>query len=87
MKSGDNETILIDGSNSNTFTIVGLQPRIDYTLTLRAVGGNYTLSGEMEIRESVETSVPQSIILLSISGPFYNRYIMLTYRCWISLPW
>jgi hypothetical protein len=73
--SGDNESVLIDDSNTNTFTIIGLQPRVNYTLILRAVSGNYTLSGEMEIRESVKTSVPQSIVLpIPISGPFYNVY-------------
>ncbi len=74
MNSDDNESILIDGSNTNTFTIIGLQPRVNYTLILRAVGGNYTLAGEMEIRESVETSMPHGIIVLPISGPFFNRY-------------
>ena len=41
MNSDDNENILIDGSNTNTYTVVGLQPQVDYTLVLGAVGGNY----------------------------------------------
>ena len=71
MNSGDNESILIDGSNTNTFIIVGLQPRVDYTLALGAVSGNYTLFGP-ESSRMVQTSVPQGIIM-PISGPFYNR--------------
>jgi hypothetical protein len=82
MNSGDMESISIDGSNTNTFTIVGLQPRIGYTLTLRAVSGNYTLFGE-ESRRMVQTSVPQGIIMLIICGSFYNR-VMLPCSCWIS---
>jgi hypothetical protein len=66
------QSILINGSNTNTFVIVGLQPRVDYMLTLRAVGGNYTLFGN-ESRKMVQTSVPQGIVI-SISGPFCNRY-------------
>ena len=61
MNSHDNESILIDGSNTNAFTVVGLQPRVNYMLTLRAVGGNYTSFGE-ESRRTVLTSVPQGII-------------------------
>ena len=58
MNSGDNESILIDGSNTNTFTIVGLQPRAEYTLTLGAVGGNHTLFG-VSNSTSISTSIPQ----------------------------
>ncbi len=72
MNSDDMESISIDGSSTNRFTIVGLQPRVNYTLILRAVGGNYTLSGETESRKTVQTSVPQGIIILPISYPFYN---------------
>jgi hypothetical protein len=68
----DNESILINGSNTNTFTIVGLQPRVDYTITLGAVGGNYTLFGK-ESNITVQTLVPPGIIM-PISGPFCNRY-------------
>ena len=67
----DNESILINGSNTNTFTIVGLQPRVNYTLKLGAVGGNYTLFGP-ESRVMVQTSVPPGNVIFPISGPFYN---------------
>ena len=60
MNSGDNESFLIDGSNTNTYTVVGLQPRVDYTLKLGAVGGNYTLFGPENSR-MVQTSVPPGI--------------------------
>ena len=70
--SGDNESILINGSNTNTYTVVGLQPRVDYTLALGAVGGNYTLFGP-ESRKMVQTLEPPGIII-PISGPFCNRY-------------
>ena len=56
--SGDNESILINGSNTTTFTIVGLQPRHSYTLILGAIGGNYSLFG-LEIKRNVSTSVPK----------------------------
>ena len=60
MDSGDNENISIDGSNTTTFTIVGLQPRVDYTLILGAVGGNYTLFNEsISTSISTSTSIPQ----------------------------
>ena len=72
MNSDDNENILIDGSNTNNFTIVGLQPRVDYTLNLGAVGRNYTFFDE-ESSKTVQTSVPPGIIV-SISGPFCNRH-------------
>ena len=56
--SDDIENILINGSNTSAFTIVVLQPRVHYTLLLRAVGGNYTLFGEnSSISES--TSIPR----------------------------
>ena len=58
MDSGDNESILIDGSNTNHFTIVGLQPRVEYTLTLGAVGGNSTLFG-VNNSTSISTLTPQ----------------------------
>ena len=78
----DNESILINGSNTNTFTIVGLQPRADYTLKLGAVGGNYTLFGP-ESRGTVQTSVPP--------GKYFqylvHSIIILTCSCGISLPW
>ena len=78
MNSGDNESIFKDGSNTKIFTIVGLEPRVDYTLALGAVSGNYTLFGP-ESSRMVQTSVPQGIIM-PISGPFCNRcnvYIQL----------
>ena len=62
MNSSDNEATLIDGSNTNTYTIVGLQPRVEYTLTLRAIGGNYSLFGTEE-RKTVQTSEPEGIIM------------------------
>ena len=68
MNSGDNESILIDGSNTNTYTVVGLQPRVGYTLVLGAVSGNYTLFGPVSSR-MVQTSVPPGIIM-PISDPF-----------------
>ena len=71
MNSDANENILIDGSNTNTFTIVGLQPRVDYTLNLGAIGRNYTFFDE-ESSRTVQTSGPPGIIV-SISGPFCNR--------------
>ena len=84
MNSGDNESILIDGSNTTTFTIVGLQPRVDYTLALGAVGQDYTLLGPQSSR-MVQTSVPQGIIMQylvhSITG------VMFTCSCCSSLPW
>ena len=91
MNSGDNESILIDGSNTKTFTIVGLEPRVNYTLALGAVGGNYTLFGPQSSR-MVQTSVPQGIII-PISGPFYNRcnvYMQLlnfssTVKCTVTI--
>ena len=57
MDIGDNESILIDGSNINTYTVVGLQPRVGYILKLGAVGGNYTLFGPESTRME-ETLVP-----------------------------
>ena len=72
MNSNNNESVLIDGSNTNTYKVIGLQPRVEYTLVLGAFGGNYSLFGD-ESRTVVLTSVPQGIIM-SISGPFYNRY-------------
>ena len=62
MNSSDDETILIDGSNTNTYTIVGLQPRVEYTLILRAIGGNYSLFGTEE-RRTVQTLEPEGIIM------------------------
>ena len=70
MNSGDSESILIDGSNTNTYMVVGLQPRVDYTLTLGAVGGNYTLFGPDDSRME-ETLVPPGKIV-PISGPSCN---------------
>ena len=58
VNSNDNESILIDGSSTNNFIIVGLQPRVNYTLTLTAVSGNYSLFGN-ESRRTVQTSMPQ----------------------------
>ena len=72
INTGDNESILIDGSNTNTYTVVGLQPRIYYTLVLGAVGGNYTLFGPENSR-MVLTSVPQGIIMPT-SDPFSDSY-------------
>ena len=71
MNTGDNESVLIDGSNTNTFKIVGLQPRVYYTLVLGAVGRNYTFFDE-ESSKMVQTSVPPGIIV-SISDPFRDR--------------
>ena len=56
--SGDMESILIDGSYTDTFTIVGLQPRVDYTLNLTAASGNYTLFSEESSIISKLTSTP-----------------------------
>lgn len=61
-KSSDVETIPIDGSNTNTYTIVGLQPRANYTLMLRAIGGNYSLFGTEE-RIIIQTSEPKGKIM------------------------
>ena len=60
MNGHDRDSVLINGSKTSTFTIVGLQPRVNYTLTLGAVGGNYSnfLFGN-ESRRTVSTSVPQ----------------------------
>ena len=80
MNTGDNESILIDGSNTNTFKIVGLQPRVNYTLNLGAVGRNHTFFDE-ESSKMVQTSVPTGIIIIiphSVTG------IILTCRCWSS---
>ena len=62
MKSSDSESILINGSNINAYTIIGLQPRVNYTLILGAVRGNYLSFGE-ESRRIVQTSIPQGIIM------------------------
>ena len=62
MNSRDTDSVLINGSKTSTFIVVGLQPRVNYTLTLEAVGGNDTLFGE-ESRRTVLTSVPQGIIV------------------------
>ena len=56
----DNESIIINSSNTRTFTIVGLQPSISYTLNLGALGGNYSLYGR-ESSITVQTSVPEGI--------------------------
>ena len=82
MNSGDNESILIDGSNTNTFTIVGLQPRVDYTLNLGAVGRDYTFFDE-ESSKTVQTSVPPGIYLIHSAA----IGVMFTCRCWSSLSW
>lgn len=58
INSSDNERIVIDGSNTNTFTIVGLQPSSDYTLILEAVSGNYSLYGN-ESRMIISTLMPE----------------------------
>ena len=71
MNSGDNESILIDGNNTNNFIIVGLQPRVDYTLNLGAIGRNYTFYDE-ESSRMVQTSVPPGIIT-PLSGQFCNK--------------
>ena len=63
--SGDSENISIDGSNTNTFKIFGLQPRVNYTLNLGAVGGNYTFFDE-ESSRTAQTSVP--------TGLYYNNH-------------
>ena len=72
MNSDDNESISIDGSNTNNFTIDGLQPRVDYTLNLGAIGRNYTFY-DKESSRMVQTSVPLGIIT-PISGQFCNKH-------------
>ena len=44
--SSDIESVFINSSNSKSFTIVGLQPRINYTLTLEAVNTKLLLIGQ-----------------------------------------
>lgn len=81
MNSSDDEAILIDGSNTNTYTIVGLQPRVNYTLTLRAIGGNYSLFGKEE-RRTVKISEPKGIIVsvfLVHSVRYFNNTQVLDY--------
>ena len=56
LNKDDMESILINGSNTNTFTIVGLQPSTEYILNLTALGRNYTLPGN-------ETSVSESTLM------------------------
>ena len=58
--SSDNQSVLIYGSDNRTFTIVGLQPRTNYTLKLAAASSNYTLFGP-DIKEIVITSIPNGM--------------------------
>ena len=55
---GNHETIQINVSNAMNFTIVGLQPRTNYTIALRALGRNYSLYG-IKDQISVLTSAPK----------------------------
>ena len=55
--SSDNESVLINDSNSKAFTIVGLQPRMNYTVTLEAVNIELSLFGP-DVQETVITSDP-----------------------------
>ena len=55
--SNSNQSVLIYGSDNRTFTVVGLQPSINYTLNLEAVNRNYSLFGP-DIQETVVTSNP-----------------------------
>ena len=66
MNSSDNESVVINGSNINTFTVVGLQPGINYTLTLEVASRNYSLFGN-EIRRTVSTSMPQGIPVIHVN--------------------
>ena len=59
MDSSNNESILINGSNTNTYVIIGLQPRINYTLTLWAVSENYFLFRIESSNKTVLTLMPQ----------------------------
>ena len=74
-ESSDVETIPIDGSNTNTYTIVGLQPRVKYTFKLAAFGGNYSNFGPNSMITAT-TSVPQGIVSLKYS-PIFDKLQLL----------
>ena len=58
--SKDIKSILILGSANRAFTIVGLQPRINYTLILSATNSNFTSFGP-SVEITVATSVPNGM--------------------------
>ena len=68
--SSDNESILINGSNSKTFTIVGLQPRMNYTLILEAVNSELSLFGP-DAQETVITQNPDGTKLILLSQTLF----------------
>ena len=69
--SSDNESVLIDDSNSKTFTIVGLQPRTNYTLRLEAVNTELSLFGP-DAQETVITTNPDGTRLTLLSQTLFN---------------
>ena len=62
--SDNNKSVLINDSNSKTFTIVGLQPRMNYTVRLEAVNTELSLIGP-GAQKTVITSDPNGIKIIS----------------------
>ena len=52
----DTEVIFVKG-NPRSFTIIGLQPSITYTITFEAINRNYTSFGPI-VHRAVDTSQP-----------------------------
>ena len=73
--SSDDEAVQIDGSNTNTYTIVGLQPRVKYTFKLAAFGGNYSYIGPNSTITAT-TSVPQGIVSHKYSPIFVKPQLL-----------
>ena len=78
MNSSNNETVLVNGSNKNTYTTVGLPPRINYTFKLAAFSSKYQDSyfGPESMVNAI-TSVPQGIVSHIYSN--YDSLVLSSY--------
>ena len=89
----NNESLLINDGSSTSFTLVGLQPRMTYTLRLKA--GNNTVSSPNNMQyaeQTVNTTVPPGI-LIDNSFVRNDNIIMTSYnlifhtRYWSFISW